>query len=144
MMAHMNTSLGPSLCHCHAVRRNARFLTRLYDRHLAAANLSISQFSILVLVKKHPGIAIAELAEAMVMERTTLVRALKPLQAEGLIHSRAEGARSALRLSLSDQGLARVTEARPFWLSAQQEYEALVGAEQAAALRESLQATVVG
>lgn len=135
----MNKSQATGLCHCHAVRRHARFLTRLYDRHLSAANISISQFSILVLVNKNPDIAIAELAEAMVMERTTLVRALKPLQAEGLIHSRAEGPRAALRLALSEQGLLKVKEARPFWLAAQQEYEDLVGAERAVAIRESLQ-----
>ncbi|GAB7530221.1 MarR family winged helix-turn-helix transcriptional regulator [Pseudomonas sp. 3A(2025)] len=139
----MNTPQATGLCHCHAVRRHARFLTRLYDRHLSVANLSISQFSILVQVSRNPDIAIAELAEAMVMERTTLVRALKPLQAEGLIHSRAEGPRAALRLSLSEQGGLKVKEARPFWLAAQQEYEDLVGAERAVSIRESLQVSAV-
>lgn len=134
----MNDIHGPDLCHCLAARRNARFLTRLYDRHLAAASLSISQFSLLAMLGTHPDISISELAELMVMERTTLVRALKPLQTAGLIHSRAEGVRSALRLGLSDAGMAKIKESEPFWLAAQAEYEAHIGTDRALSIRASL------
>ncbi|WP_244861731.1 MarR family winged helix-turn-helix transcriptional regulator [Pseudomonas sp. Ost2] len=138
----MNKITGPDLCHCLAARRNARYLTRLYDRHMAAAHLSVSQFSLLAMLAEHPDISISELTEIMVMERTTLVRALKPLQTADFIHSRAEGPRSALRLSLSSEGQARLKEAEPYWHLAQQELEAQVGADRAISIRASLLAVI--
>lgn len=138
----MNELHGSDLCHCLAVRRNARYLTRLYDRHLAAAHVSISQFSILALIHERPAIAIAELADAMVMERTTLVRALKPLQLEGFVASQATGPRGALSLSLTDAGLAKLKECEPHWQAAQKEHELQLGQDRAASIRASLHEAV--
>jgi DNA-binding MarR family transcriptional regulator len=138
MMHVMKEITGPDLCHCLAARRNARYLTRLYDRHLAAANLSVSQFSLLAMLAEHPDISISALAEIMVMERTTLVRALKPLQSEGFINSRAEGPRSALRLSLSEAGKLKIKAAEPYWQSAQEELEEQMGRDRAMSIRASL------
>ncbi|NBB10224.1 MarR family transcriptional regulator [Pseudomonas sp. SLFW] len=138
MMGVMKEITGPDLCHCLAVRRNARYLTRLYDRHLARTDLSISQFSLLAMLVKHPEISISDLAEIMVMERTTLVRALKPLQMSGFVLSRTEGPRSALRLFLSEGGRAKFEEALPDWDAAQAELEAEMGREQAVSVRASL------
>ncbi|MFJ3485477.1 MarR family winged helix-turn-helix transcriptional regulator [Pseudomonas sp. NPDC090202] len=135
MMAVMKTLQGVNLCHCLAARRHARLLTRLYDRHLAAVNLSVSQFSILALIHQQPGILIAELADLMAMERTTLLRALKPLQSEGLLISEAEGARAAIRLTLSAQGRVKHDQAEVFWEAAQQEHEQTTGVEAATSLR---------
>ena len=144
MMVVMKEITGPDLCHCLAARRNARYLTRLYDRHLAAAGVSVSQFSLLAMLAEHPEISIHDLTEIMVMERTTLVRALKPLQTAGFIHSRAEGPRSALRLSLSAEGQAKLTQAQLHWHSAQQALEAQVGADRAIAIRASLLTVIPG
>lgn len=138
----MNELLGTDLCHCLALRRNARYLTRLYDRHLAAAHVSVSQFSILAVIHERPGISIAELADAMVMERTTLVRALKPLQLEGFVSTQAQGPRAALNLSLSTGGVAKLQECEPYWQAAQQEHEQQSGKERAASIRASLQAVL--
>jgi DNA-binding MarR family transcriptional regulator len=138
MMVVMKTVHGPDLCHCHAARRHARLLTRLYDRHLSAVDISISQFSILALIEERPQILIAELAEAMVMERTTLVRALKPLQSEGYVASHAEGPRSAIRLSLSVKGMTKLKEAEPYWEAAQREREGQVGEDMAVSIRNTI------
>jgi hypothetical protein len=46
-----------------------------------------------------------------------MVRALKPLQTGGFIISQAEGARSAIKLSLSAQGTAKLREAEGHWPS---------------------------
>lgn len=126
---------GPDLCHCFAQRRSARALSRLYDRHLAAAGLNASQFTILSILERHPGVKIADLAKIMVMERTTLVRALKPLQAAGFIGSET-GEHGALRLSASAAGLKKIADATPHWKRAQAEFEAAFGSDRAARLRE--------
>ncbi|HEY0207550.1 MarR family winged helix-turn-helix transcriptional regulator [Acerihabitans sp.] len=138
----MTSTPGTEICHCLAARRNARYLSRLYDRYLSAARISVSQFSVLVSISEHPDISISELAKSMVMERTTLVRALKPLQAEGFIDSRAEGQRFALRFTLSPAGKAKVSECEPYWAAAQNEYESSVGRRMAVSIRESLLASV--
>jgi DNA-binding MarR family transcriptional regulator len=138
MMDAMKTVLGPDLCHCFAARRHARLLTRLYDRHLAAADISISQFSILAVIEERPQILIAELADVMVMERTTLVRALKPLQSAGFIISQAQGVRSAIKLSLSAQGRAKLQEAEGHWDAAQREREAQIGEDKAVSIRNTI------
>ncbi|MCJ8208049.1 MarR family transcriptional regulator [Pseudomonas sp. RGM2987] len=140
----MKTLHGADLCHCLAARRHARLLTRLYDRHLSAVNLTVSQFSTLAVINEHPGILIAELAEIMVMERTTLVRALKPLQNEGYIASHTEGPRAAIKLSLSVQGRAKLKEADPHWEAAQREREDQVGDASAVLIRNLLLEQVIG
>jgi len=140
----MNELSGTDRCHCLAVRRNARYLTRLYDRHLANGKVSISQFSILALIHERPGISIAELADAMVMERTTLVRALKPLQLEGFVSAQPHGPRAALSLSLSIAGSGKLKECEPFWQAAQVEHEHHLGSDQAISIRTSLNAAVRG
>ena len=73
------------LCYALAARKSARHLSRLYDSHLAPADLSVSQFSILRLLKEHGRLKITQLAQLLIMERTSLVRALKPLQASGWV-----------------------------------------------------------
>lgn len=141
-MRYMNPQTGPDLCHCLAARRAARYVSRIFDSHLSGVGISISQFSILALVEERPGIAVADLAELMVMERTTLVRALRPLREAGWLTSVAEGPKAALAFTLSTAGKAKLSEAEPCWRAAQAEFEAGVGRKQAVALRTSLLSVV--
>lgn len=78
------------------------------------------------------------------MERTTLVRALKPLQSEGYVTNRAEGPRSAIRLSVSAKGREKLKEAEPHWEAAQREREDQIGEASAVLIRNSLLEEVVG
>ncbi|WP_218036732.1 MarR family winged helix-turn-helix transcriptional regulator [Sphingobium sp. EM0848] len=105
---------------------------------MAPAGINSSQFSILALLERHPGISIAGLARKMVMERTTLVRALRPLQDAGLVRSEAADRGRALKLSASPAGLRKVAEARPAWKAAQAEFETTFGHDRAARLREDI------
>src|SRR5215475_5555337 len=75
------------LCNCFTVRQAARRITRLYEKHLAAVQLTSAQFSILVLLAEQPQITMSALAAGMGMDRTTLLRAIKPLQREQLLLS---------------------------------------------------------
>lgn len=129
---------GPDLCYCLASRRGARHLARLYDRHLSTADINTSQFSILSQILPSGTITVAELAKAMVMERTTLVRALKPLQRKGWVIGQAPKQGRAVEMSLSAAGRRKVAEAAPMWQAAQEAFEAEFGREQASALRATL------
>lgn len=126
------------LCYCQAARRSARFLSRLYDRHLAPEGINIQQLSILSLVLRDPGILIADLADQMVMERTTLVRALKPLRKAGLLVSEPAGTGRSLALKASQKGQRKAASAVLLWREAQREFEALFGVAEATSLRAAM------
>lgn len=132
-----NTNL--ELCNCFATRQAARHVTRLYERHLSGAGVTSAQFSILVLLDEGRGMTMSELATALVMDRTTLLRALKPLQRDGLVNSqRSESDPRQLILALSAAGQRKLKEAMRLWQKAQTEFETQVGAARAARLRNEL------
>jgi len=134
----MKAPTGPDQCYCLTARRGARHLSRIYDRHLAPAGLSISQFSILALIELHPHITIMDLANRMLMERTTLLRALKPLREGGFLVSESAGPKTTILLTLARAGEQKLAEATPYWEAAQREYEAEVGARRATGLRDEV------
>lgn len=128
-------SFGYDRCNCLAMRRGTRNMSRLYDAHLEPSGLSISQFSLLSVIAQTPDIRSADLGAVMVMERTTLVRNLAPLREAGLIEvTRRKGERSH-GYTLTQNGRARLAEARPLWLAAQAAFEREFGAERSARLR---------
>lgn len=72
----------------------------------------------------------------MVMDRTSLVRAIKPMQRDGLLITKAAARDTRkLVLSLSSLGQNKVSEAEPLWEKAQREFESRVGPERAAQWR---------
>lgn len=126
-------------CNCFAVRQAARHVTRLYERHLADANLTSAQFSILGALGEAGPMTMAELANALVMDRTTLLRAMQPLQRDDLLKSRASDEDPRLLvISLTAAGERKLKQAFPMWQKAQEEFEAEVGSREAAQLRRSL------
>jgi DNA-binding MarR family transcriptional regulator len=123
------------------MRQAARHVTRLYEKHLAEADLTSAQFSILVVVDQKRHASMSELADALVMDRTTLLRAVKPLQRDGLVAAkRGEGVGDPRQVSfsLTSAGRNRLKAAMVCWMSAQQEFEAQVGPARAARLRSEL------
>jgi DNA-binding MarR family transcriptional regulator len=135
----MRTPSTLATCNCFAVRQAARYVTKLYERYLAEAHLTSAQFSILGALGERGPMTMAELASALVMDRTTLLRAMKPLQREDLLQSSAGTADPRqLVFSLSSAGERRLKEALPLWSKAQQKFEAEIGSRDAARLRRNL------
>jgi DNA-binding MarR family transcriptional regulator len=127
------------LCNCFAARQAARHLTKLYERHLSDAGLTSAQFSIMVALEEAGQMTMIELAKALVMDRTTLLRAIKPLQREDLLVSKpSEDDVRRLVFSLSAAGGRRLKKALTLWSKAQQELEAAIGSSEAARLRREL------
>ena len=135
------TTPNPSYldCNCFAIRQAARFVSQLYERHVSQAGVTAAQFTLLAAIHRRPGMTMAELSDAMVMERTTLVRALKPLQRDGLVTAEQQDASTrAVALRLSDAGKKTLGEASLQWREAQKEFEAGYGASEAERLRKEL------
>jgi DNA-binding MarR family transcriptional regulator len=124
---------------CFAIRQAARHISQLYERHLSAAELTPTQFSILGALRRGANLTMLELAQAMLMDRTTLVRALRPLLRNGLIANDPDGQGTRrLQLTLTASGHARLDLAMVHWLAAQDEFERNFGPQQAASLRREL------
>lgn len=123
-------------CHCMAMRKAARWISQLYDRHLAACGLTSTQYAVLSHLERGGAAGVAQLAEAMVMDRTTMTRTLAPLQRDGLLAvTGAEGDRRRKQLALTEAGRQRLAQARPHWRRAQAAFESHFGGEQAQLLR---------
>lgn len=139
----MTTPSRPSLsyidCNCFAIRQAARFVSQLYERHVSQAGITAAQFTLLAAIARRPNVTMQDLADSMVMDRTTLVRALKPLQRDGFVAAAQQDAGSrAVGLHLSDTGAKKHIEAGQHWLAAQKEFEEKFGRERANELRKSL------
>jgi DNA-binding MarR family transcriptional regulator len=132
---------GPEDCNCLAVRRAARHIARFYDLFLAPIGLRTTQFSILARPSRLGPLTINDLAAAMVMDRTTRGRNIRPLQRDGLIAvaPRCRDRRSK-ELRLAEAGAARFRDGIGGWVEAQRRFEAVFGAERTAEMRALLRA----
>jgi DNA-binding MarR family transcriptional regulator len=116
-------------------------MSRLYDQHLAGVGLKTTQYSVLVNAGR-AALPVAELAERLGMERTTLTRNLKPLIEAGWIEL-LPGADSRQRIvTLTQAGHAKLQQAWPAWRAAQDAFEQQMGVETVSALHGQLDATL--
>jgi DNA-binding MarR family transcriptional regulator len=126
-------------CNCFALRQAARFVTQLYERHLSPVGVTPAQFTILSRLVGKPDATAAELSDDLVMDRTTLVRALKPLQRDGLVLAAAsEHDTRVFIYRLSASGLRRYDKAYALWQDAQAEFEQYMKRDKAKAMRTEL------
>lgn len=109
-----------SICICTHLRRAARGVSRHYDEALEGFGINVAQFSLLRHLQRLDKPSISSLADAMGLDRSTLGRNLKVLEADGLV-ALAEGDDLRNRLVLlTEQGKARVQAAEPAWEQAQE------------------------
>ena len=128
-----------SQCNCLAIRQAARQVTQLYDRHLAAEGLRSTQYSILSKLGRLGPQSVNALAASMAMDRTTLGRAIQPLQRDKLLAVGADERDGRARvIRLTAAGEAKLKAAMVHWKKAQNEFEAAFGSDAAAKLRGDL------
>jgi DNA-binding MarR family transcriptional regulator len=130
-------------CACTALRKASRAVSRLYEEHMEGSGVTISQFAILRAIERGPGQALSRLAEAMVMDRTSLYRALEPMAREGWLAVEAGAGGRAKIARLTDGGRTVLREAAPHWAAAQAGFVEAFGRETWLELSQSL-AGVVG
>ena len=129
-------SLSPYLCHCLVSRQMARHVSRIYDRHLAPTGINAGELAILEFVANAGTIGVSDLATLMFLERTTLLRNLKPLIEAGYLETARDPAQKKRHtVSLTETGERKRTEAHPLWLAAQDEFEREAGQQRAKDVR---------
>ncbi len=101
------------------VRRAARVVGNYYDVHLKPAGLKGTQFTLLNAIFLNPSITITQLADLLLLNRTTLNRNLKPLERQGLVRTSPGKDQRTRVLELTHEGRSILQRALPFWLEAQ-------------------------
>jgi DNA-binding MarR family transcriptional regulator len=111
------------------VRRASRAITRIYDKALEPAGVKITQYSALANVARSGPLNISKLARILKLDRTTLVRNLKSLEAAAFIEDAAVFDPRERAICITESGRALVEKAQPYWALAQKQIEDFLGAE---------------
>jgi MarR family transcriptional regulator for hemolysin len=120
-------STESEMCLAHALRRADRVASQLYNEHLAPLGIRVTQFSILRALERLGPTTASQVQEALVMDQTTVSRALKPLIRDGYI-AVAEGATKREKsLSLSHEGKKLYKRALGPWNDAQRMFRKKLG-----------------
>ena len=131
------------LCYSLATRQFSRLLGRIYQKHLDPTSISAGDFAIMEFLSQNSEMTMNDLGDELVMERTTLVRTLRPLQTKGLVVTKPDPAEPRrLFISLTDLGEAKRQEALPHWERAQLEVEQLIGKPVAQQLRDGIDTAI--
>lgn len=128
-------------CNALAMRKASRRLTQFYDDALAPSGLRSTQLAILAELdhraKRPP--TLAELARALVMDRSSLGHNLRPLERDGLVALQEDAEdRRRRHIVLTGEGKARLRGAKRLWSVAQERFDATFGQAEAARLRATL------
>ena len=112
-----------------------------YDSVLAPTGLSLCQYGILSALNKRGAAlpTVQELAEELVLDRSTLGQNLRPLERDSFVTLLTNPRDGRVRLiALTKSGIAKYNEAKPYWATAQERFEEVFGKEEAAQLRSAL------
>ena len=129
-------------CVCAALRAASRHVSQMYDDALAPLDLTITGYSLLAKIDALSAPSMNELADAAVMDRSTLSRNLKPLLDGKLIAMATGEDRRRKQFSLTAKGSTRLTAAYPLWRETQQRFKSSYGATESQALASLLGRTL--
>jgi DNA-binding MarR family transcriptional regulator len=115
----MSIKQNTEKCYCISFRRAAKTVTAYYDRMLLDAGITINQYSLLVNLYRTAPCSVSTLAKTMKLDRTTLVRNIKPLVEMRLLQDLAEGGGRDRQLIVTAMGLKCLGMAQRLWEKAQ-------------------------
>jgi DNA-binding MarR family transcriptional regulator len=116
-------------CACFNVRRISRAITQFFDAEVRRHGLRPTQTPILGALQAKNKWGMAELSEWLGMERTTLLRNLRPLQRDGLVRAKGGGRGGHVELEITEKGRAALAKMLPAWRSSQDKVVAILGKE---------------
>jgi DNA-binding MarR family transcriptional regulator len=128
-------------CACFDLRKATRAVSRLYDDHLRACGLNITQYSMLRMIEFGQQISVSTLGRHMVMDQTSISRALAPLERDRLIRSRAGSDKRTRIVSLTRKGAKLIATAKPHWDEAQKMFLDVIGDQRWTVMRGLLRDT---
>lgn len=129
-------------CACFNFAKASRSVTQLFNATLQPSGLRSTQFVLLATVYAEEPVSMTRLAQAVVVDRSTLARNLKPLEREGFVKTvRTPGARGN-SVQLTARGRRKVADTIPLWEKAQAEFIESLGVGRWSRLLKGLNAAV--
>jgi DNA-binding MarR family transcriptional regulator len=117
----------PSTCVNNHLRRAARVINAFYDDKVRASGLYANQVMMLLPPYLQGPININKMAERIGLDRTTLVRNLKPLEQRGFVTVKPGQDLRMRIVELTPKGREVLVAAVPLWEEAQQQIIELLG-----------------
>ena len=108
-----------SACASFNFRKAARAVTQLFDNTLYPTGLRSTQLVVLLAAGIYERPGMSQLADAILTDRTTLTRALKPLFKKGLLENIPGPDKRKNGISLTLKGHQAIRKAAPYWKRAQ-------------------------
>jgi DNA-binding MarR family transcriptional regulator len=106
-------------CVLYNLHRAVRAAAQVYDAEFRNLGLRSTQVFLLNSIEIRQPVTLGQLAEATVLDRTTLSRNLKPLLNAGLIQVKPGQDRRVREISLTPEGRKRLHQAFPHWQRSQ-------------------------
>lgn len=113
----------------------------MYDEFLRGTGMNGTQFSLLRLIRTEKEISVSTLGRYMVMDRTSVRRALDPLERDKLINIQSGDDKRVRIVTLTKKGRDLIDGAEPKWSRAQQSLMEMLGSDRWVAMRTLLRDT---
>ena len=110
---------APENCVCFNLRRVTRVVTQFFDGEMRRYGIRPTQGSVLTVLMAKDRWSMEELSDWLGMERTTLVRNLRPLQRDGWVRVGGGGRGRRVELAITAKGRKQIEKLAPAWKSAQ-------------------------
>lgn len=120
-----------------------RKVTQFFETKMRRHGIRPTQGTILRALNAEENWSMAELSDWLGMDRTTLVRNLRPLQRDGLVQTTGGGRGSRVELSITTKGRKKIEEYLPAWRSAQSAAVKTLGKERWSAILSDLEAAAL-
>src|ERR1051326_6733642 len=102
-------------CVCFNLRWVTRAVTQFYDAEMRRHGIRPTQGSILTSLRAKDSWNMAELSDWLGVDRTTLVRNLRPLQRDGLAQTSGGGRGNRVALAMTAKGRNQIEKLTPAW-----------------------------
>jgi DNA-binding MarR family transcriptional regulator len=126
-------------CVCSNLRAVTRAVTQFFDGEVRQHGIRPTQTPILGALQAKDGWGMAELSDWLGMERTTLLRNLRPLQRDGLVRAKGGGRGGRVELEITEKGRAALAKLLPAWRSAQDKVVGILGKQRWSAIISDLE-----
>ena len=130
-------------CVCFNMRRVSRRLSQLMAAELEVHGILSTQMPILGVLSAMPESSMAEVSKTLGMDRTTLVRNLRPLERDGFVKASGKGRGGRVALELTPKGKTTFRNLIPDWSRAQRKIVETLGASRWAEILEDLNHVVL-
>ena len=126
-------------CVCFNLRWVTRAVTQFFDAEMRRHGIRPTQGTILASLKATDSWSMAELSDWLGMDRTTLVRNLRPLQRDGLVQAAGGGRGGRVELAITAKGRRQIEKFMPAWRSAQSAVVKTLGEQRWSAILSDLE-----